>query len=194
VLTPRIRSALVILAASAGLGACTSFSPYGGIGVGVGSGYGSYGYDPYYGGYGRGSPYGYYGWYDGFYYPGAGYWIYDRYGHHHPITERQSDYWRNKLAKFREARGAQATAEVKENWSGFSKQGKVSAPVAASGSAQADQRSLRQISEARRQAAQTERQQARSERQQARSERQESVRQQVQERRESRRASKPTDD
>ena len=52
VLTPRIRAALVVLAASAGLGACTTMGPYGGIAVGVGSqygygGYGGYGYEPY---------------------------------------------------------------------------------------------------------------------------------------------------
>ena len=52
-LNNRIRTALVVLAASAGLGACTNLGPYGGVGVGVGSGYGAYG-SPY--GYGYGSP------------------------------------------------------------------------------------------------------------------------------------------
>jgi hypothetical protein len=56
VLTPRIKAALVVLAASAGLSACTTYgSPYGGSSIGVGVGYGSpYGYG-YYGGY---RPYG----------------------------------------------------------------------------------------------------------------------------------------
>lgn len=198
-LNPRIRNALIVLAASAGLGACTGFGPYGGVGVGVGNyGYGGYGgYD----GYGYGSPYDsyyggypYYGWYDGFYYPGSGHWVYDHWGHPRPITEKQKSYWVNVIQKAREARGG--TLEAKENWSTFSKQGKVAAPVSvgASANAQADQRSARQVVETRRQQAQAERRQVQTERQQVRAERQESVRQQVMERREARRAGKSTDD
>jgi hypothetical protein len=205
VLNPRIRNALIVLAASAGLGACTGFGPYGGVGVGVGNyGYGGYGgYD----GYGYGSPYDsyyggypYYGWYDGFYYPGSGYWVYDHWGHPRPITEKQKSYWVNVIQKAREARGG--TLEAKENWSGFSKQGKVAAPVSVGGSgnaqgnanAQADPRSMRRVGEARSQQAQAERRQVQAERQQVRAERQEAVRQQVLERRESRRAGKSDDD
>lgn len=192
--TPRIRSALVILAASAGLAGCTNLGPYGGIGVGVGSGYGGYGYDPYYAGYGYGSGYGYnpYGWYNGFYYPGTGYWVYDPDRNRRELTPEERAYWneriRERMLAKRGVTGTTSTAAAKENWSGFNRRDQASAPVAASGNAggQADQRSIRQISEARRQ--------AQAERQQARSERQESVRQQVLERRESRRASKPTDD
>jgi hypothetical protein len=196
VLTPRIRTALVALAASAALAGCTNMGPYGGIGVGVSSGYGGYGYGDY--GYGYGSPYGgyyggypYYGWYDGFYYPGSGYWVYDPDGHPRPITDKQKGYWANLLAKARQANGASATAAIKENWSGFSKQGRVAAPVSvgATASGQADQKSVRQIAEARR-AAQVERRQVQAERQQARSEQRESARQQILERRESRRATR----
>ena len=197
-LTPRIRSALVALAASAALAGCTNMGPYGGIGVGVSSGYGGYGYGDY--GYGYGSPYGgyyggypYYGWYDGFYYPGSGYWVYDPDGHPRPITDKQKGYWANVLAKARQASGASATAAVKENWSGFSKQGRVAAPVSATASGQADQKSVRQIVEARR-AAQIERRQVQAERQQVRSEQRESARQQILERRESRRATKSGND
>jgi hypothetical protein len=191
VLTPRIRAALVVLAASAGLGACTNMGPFGGIGVGVGSSPYGYGYgSPY--GYGYGSPYGsyyagypYYGWYDGFYYPGSGYWIYDPDGNQFPITERQANYWTNVRKKFQEARGTTATADLKPNFSAFSAKARAGATIRGVDlNAQADQRSLQQIRDVRRQA-RIERQQAQSE---ARSERQQSVRQIIQERRETRRA------
>lgn len=212
---PHIRNALVAVAASAGLAACTSYGPYGGSSVGVGVSYGS----PY-GGYGYGSPYGYgygspyyasypyYGWYDGFYYPGAGYWTYDPWGYRHPITKRQSDYWSNLLKKFRDARGA--NAELKENFSGFEAQAK--APVTAD-----QRRSLesirqrvaaqraqdiapprgmeqRQMRVERQRELRSQRQQVRAERAQARSERRESIRQQVIERRQSRGTRRPSDD
>jgi hypothetical protein len=200
VLNNRIRTALVVLAASAGLGACTNFGPYGGVGVGVGSGYGSYG-SPYGYGYGYGDPYygSYYnryptyGWYDGFYYPGRGYWVYDPGGQAHPINEKQKSYWANILAKVREARGATATAETRENWSGFSTQGKVAAPISVESTAQADKPSRRQIVQARRQE-RLERQQSVVESQPARSESRSSIRQQIIERRAARRAAETSGD
>ena len=213
----RFRGALVALAASAGLAACTSYGPYGGSSVGVGVGYGS-GYGGY-GGYGYGSPYGYgygspyyasypyYGWYDGFYYPGAGYWLYDPWGHRHPITKRQSDYWRNMLEKFREARG---NVELKENFSGFEAQARAPATAEQQRSLEtirqrvAAQRaqdiapprgiSQRQMQVVRQQQMRSERQRVQTERQQVRSERQEAIRQQVIERRQSRGTRKSTDD
>ena len=225
----RISTALMVLAGSAALGACTAMGPYGGVGVGVGSGYGNpYGYgSPY--GYGYGSPYGqgiygyggypyssyyaghpYYGWYDGFYYPGAGYYVYDPYGGRYPITERQSRYWQNIRERFRKARGEQASAEVKENWTGFASRAKVAAPVngttdaTATATGTADQRALRQISESRQQARAERLERARAERververierqQQVRSENQDGIRQQILERREQRRTSRPTDE
>jgi hypothetical protein len=195
----RIRSALVVLAASAGLGACTGLGPYGGVGVGVSSGYGAYGY-PY--GYGYGSPYygsyynryPHYGWYDGFYYPGAGHWVYDPYGRYYPINEKQSRYWQEMLAKARAARGGTtATATARENWSGFGAQGKVAAPVSAGGTVQADEGSRRQIMQARRQQAQAESRQVRSEtRSEIRSETRSTIRQRIMEQRAARRAAQPS--
>lgn len=187
----RISTALVVLAASAGLAGCTNFGPYGGIGVGVGSGYGGYGYDPYYAGYGSGYGYApYYGWYNGFYYPGAGYWVYDPDRNRREMTPEERAYWR---ARFQSRFGNGAP---KENWEGFgtiarkSSLANSTATTSATAVGQADERSLRQVSEARRQ-----RQEAvRTERQQARSERQETIRQQVQERREARRAAKSGDE
>ena len=200
-LNHRIKAALVVLAASAGLSACSTYgSPYGGSGVGVSVGYGNqygYGYGSPYGGYGYGSPYyggyPYYGWYDGYYYPGMGGWIYDGGGRPYPITEKQSTYWRDMLRRHRERNG---TAQVTENWSGFTKQGAAAAATGGT-TATVDRDSRRQIMQARR-AAQIERQQQlRSERQdvssaraQARSERIESVRQQRIEQREERRRGK----
>jgi hypothetical protein len=193
VLNNRIRTALVVLAASAGLGACTNFGPYGGggIGVGYGSPYG-YGYgsgygNPYYGSYYGRNPY--YGWYDGFYYPGTGYWVYDPDGQPRPITEKQKSYWASVLQKFRQTQGA--NAQIKSNWDGFSTQGKVSAPVTVEGSAQADPRSLRELRAARRQA-QIERQQSQVQQQQTSSEsRGTSIRQIMRERAAARRAAQP---
>ena len=62
---------------------------YGGMSVGYGS--------PYYDDYAYG-PYGYspYGWYDGYYYPGSGYWMYDRRGDRHRWSDRQRDYWERR--------------------------------------------------------------------------------------------------
>ena len=87
-----LKTAALAIAAGVGLSGC-AYGPYGGLGVGVG--YGN-GYDGYYGNgyYGGGYPYGYagynspygygygspyYGWNNGYYYPGTGYYVYDRY-------------------------------------------------------------------------------------------------------------------
>jgi hypothetical protein len=211
VLNPRIKAALVVLAASAGLGACTTFgSPYGGSGVSVGLGYGSpygdYGYgSPY--GYGYGSPYGYgyggypyFGWHDGFYYPGSGYWMYDPWGHQHPITREQNHFWSEQLRKWRDAAGVQATTEVKQDFSAFRTRAKsgatipgvdldAQAQVHAQG--RADRRSVQQIDTVRRQAQVERMQQVRAQREaqaEARSERQQSMRQIIMEQREQRRS------
>lgn len=199
-LNSRVRGALVALAASAVLAGCTNFGPYGGIGVGVGSpygyGYGSdygynrYGYyDPYYARYGG---YPYYGWYNGYYYPGTGFWVYDPIGNPHPITDDQRSYWGNMLDKFRKARGTDA--EVKANWSGFREQAKASAAGTSGSNAQADQHSAHQIAAARRQARAERRQQARIERQQVQSQSAGSMREEMMERREARRARRSGDD
>ena len=68
----------------------SGYYSYGGpsISVGIGSGYGGY---PYYGGYGYGSPY--YGWYDDYYYPGTGYYVYDSYRRPHMWSDSQRSYW-----------------------------------------------------------------------------------------------------
>jgi hypothetical protein len=92
----RIRAAGLVIAASLGLSACMSPYGYSSVGVGVGSGgyYGDYGYGYPYGSYGYGYPS--YGWYDDFYYPGSGYYVYSRDGHRHRWTDAQRRYWESR--------------------------------------------------------------------------------------------------
>ncbi len=123
-------------------------SPFGGlsIGVGYGNGYGGYGYgrdcyDPYspYGGYGYGGydrygfpyggsgygscGYGYspFGWYDGFYYPGSGFYVYDQYRRRHVWSDAQKRYWSERVERARRTDGA-AAQPTREDWSGFRRQ------------------------------------------------------------------------
>jgi hypothetical protein len=96
-----VRPAL-LLAATAALGACSSYG-YGGSRVSVG--YSSGGYYPY--SYSR---YPYYGWYDGFYYPGTGYYIFDSYGRRHRWSDRHRHYWEGRRGGHRDSR---------DNWGGY---------------------------------------------------------------------------
>lgn len=82
------------------LGGC-AYDDYGYGGVNVGYGSGGY-YDPWYDGY-----YGYprYGWYDGFYYPGHGYWIYDRRGHRHHWSDKHRRHWEGRRDRDRDQAG-----------------------------------------------------------------------------------------
>ena len=96
----RLSSALLALTVSAGLAGCTygGFG-YGGVSVGVASG-GYYDDD-------------YYGWYDGFYYPGSGYYIYDRGGNRHRWDDHHRRHW--------EGRGQ--GRDGREHWAGFDRDG-----------------------------------------------------------------------
>ena len=213
-LTPRIRAALVVLAASAGLSACTSFGPYGG--VGVGGGYGSYGYDPYYSGYGYGSPYGYagygsqygygydpFGWYNGYYYPGSGNYCYDRDHHRRELTAEERAYWNARIQEHVRAKWGLngttgTTAVAKENWSGFNRPSGATGDTNATATAGTTNReAFRQHMLERQQAqqqARVERQQVQSERQQTRSERVEARQQSINERQEARRVRRGSSD
>lgn len=112
-----LRNLALAAVGAASLAGCASFDPYGGVGVGVGygspyyggygnyggyGGYGGYGYDPYagYGSYGSyggySSPYG--GWYQNYYYPGTGTYVYDRQRRRYPISDAQRRYWQQQRA------------------------------------------------------------------------------------------------
>lgn len=99
--------ALVALAAAAGLAGCT----YGGYDSGFSIGYGTGYYDDGYYGY-SGAP-AYYGWYDDYYYPGAGYYVYDRGGQRYRWNDRQRHYWQSRAERREDRR------EVRENWAGY---------------------------------------------------------------------------
>lgn len=100
------------------LGGCYD-DGYGYGGVSVGSGYygGGY-YDPYWnnGGYYPGG----YGWYDGFYYPGNGYYVYDRGGRRHRWSDTQRRYWeaRRGDGRWRGDRNWQGRPPRGGNWQG----------------------------------------------------------------------------
>jgi hypothetical protein len=126
----RIPYISLLAAGALALGGCA----YGDLGMGLGYGYGSpyygYGYgSPYYGGYYGSSYYGggYYGglgyggfgspfgWYDNYYYPGTGYYVYDSYRRPHVMTTTQRTYWSRRSPALRTS----STTRVRPNWSGF---------------------------------------------------------------------------
>jgi hypothetical protein len=122
----RLRSAALAIAASVGLSACVYDDGYGYGGLSVG--YGNAGYcDPYwddcYRGYGHGYGRSYYsqpywGWYNGFYYPGTGIYVYDSFRRPHRWNDRQSRYWIDRQRSFRHVdRGDRR--EFRENWRDF---------------------------------------------------------------------------
>ena len=169
---PRLRSVAIVLAAGIGLGGCATYSPFG-YGSGVSIGYGNHGYyDPYYGGYGYRAGYAPYGWYDGFYYPGAGYYVYDRYRNPYYWNDYQRRYWTVR----------QRDPSVREVWTDFARD-----HATRSGTSQVQPSSTARVverqttsrpervraSRSERAAARSERASARSERAAARSERRE---------------------
>lgn len=130
----RIPYISLLAAGALALGGCA----YGDLGMGLGygspyygSGYGSpyygYGYSsPYYGSYGYGGYGSYYGgyggympygWYDDYYYPGSGYYVYDSYRQPHIWTNTQQRYWtqRERVARNSGTR----TRVTTPNWSAF---------------------------------------------------------------------------
>jgi hypothetical protein len=125
----RLRAAALALTAAAGLSACTTPYGYSGVSLGVGNGY----YGSSYGGYGYGYPdygygYGYpassyryspFGWYDDYYYPGTGFYVYDSYRRPHRWTDAQRRYW---TVRREQALTTTTTRPiVSQNWSGFSR-------------------------------------------------------------------------
>jgi hypothetical protein len=115
-----------------GLGYGSPYGTYGSYGYGSPYGYSSYGSYGGYGGYGYGSPYGYgmygsgygygygspYGWYDNYYYPGTGYYVYDSYRQPHVMTTTQRQYWVSRTPALRTTT---TRTNVRPNWSGFNR-------------------------------------------------------------------------
>jgi hypothetical protein len=96
--SPRIGLAALAFAATAALGGCADGYGYGGVSAGYGSGY----YDD-----------GYYGWYGDYYYPGTGYYVYDRDRRPHRWNDGQRRYWEGR----RGHRGNRG--DIRDNWQGF---------------------------------------------------------------------------
>lgn len=93
-----LRAAALAATAFLGLSACSTYGDYGYGGrtsYSVGLGYGS---GPYY------------GWYDDYYYPGSGYYVYDRVGRRHSWTDSQRRYWEGRRGDRRE------NWRNRENW------------------------------------------------------------------------------
>lgn len=119
-----LRAAAVVVAA-VGLSGCAYNGLYSGISVGYGNaGY----YDPYYGyGYGAGYPgYGYglsyapyWGWYDNFYYPGTGFYVYDIYRRPHRWTDAQRRYWEIRRQRALATGTASQPVVIRDNWGEF---------------------------------------------------------------------------
>lgn len=106
---------------SLGTAACTDGYGYGGVGLGYGSGYVA---DPYYagdyygdgwgggwGGYGAGYGGLGYGWYNNFYYPGTGVYVYDR--------DRRPYRWNGAQQRYWQSRPGWNRPGVRANWNDF---------------------------------------------------------------------------
>jgi hypothetical protein len=141
----RLRAAAIALATGLGLAGCTTpygsgislgygngYDPYYANGYGYGAGYGYPGYGAGYPGYGYGMGYPgygygfspYWGWYDGFYYPGTGYYVYDRDRHPHDMNDDQKSHWfklRERALATTTTRSTSQPVVIRENWSDFSR-------------------------------------------------------------------------
>lgn len=113
---------ILAIAAAAGLSltACTDGYGYSGVSVGYGGygGYGGYAGDPYgYDGFGSfGSPY--WGWYGDYYYPGTGYYVYDRDRRPHRWNNGQRAYWEGRRRNWRGDRPG-----GRPNWGDYDRRG-----------------------------------------------------------------------
>jgi hypothetical protein len=59
----------------------------------------------------------YYVWYNDYYYPGTGYYVYDTYRRPHVMTTTQRQYWSTRSPALRTT---STRTSVRPNWSGFS--------------------------------------------------------------------------
>ncbi len=105
-MTHPVRTIVFVATAALGLGACSTYDDrY------YGSGYYGGGY------YERGNATraypAYYGWYNDFYYPGVGHYVYSRGGDRYRWNDATRRYWEARRAHYRDRR------EWREDWSGY---------------------------------------------------------------------------
>jgi hypothetical protein len=101
--------AAIGLAGVTALGGCAYDDGYYG-GVSVGSGYYGGGYYDDYWGPGYYGPT--YGWYNDYYYPGSGYYVYDRGGRRHRWNEGQQRYWEGRRGQAQQGEHWRARMKV----------------------------------------------------------------------------------
>jgi hypothetical protein len=97
-----LRLPALVLASTLGLSACAYGDGYGYGGVSVGYGGGGY-CDPYFddcygGGYGYNDPW--YGWYDNYYYPGWGVFVYDQWRRPYRWSDNHRRYWEQRRSRW----------------------------------------------------------------------------------------------
>jgi hypothetical protein len=105
--TPRLRALALAATAGAALAGCSEYDTGYGYGYGRPYGYGSSYYGRSYSPYSYYTPY--YGWYDNYYYPGVGVYIYDRSGSRYQWNDTYRNYWQ----------GRRTGGNYRENWSGY---------------------------------------------------------------------------
>ena len=94
----RLSASALLLASGLALSGCVSYDD--GYGYGYGSvsvGYGSRGCDPYWDDCYYGQAYDpWYGWYGDYYYPGIGFYVYDRFGRRYTWSDDYRRYWEGR--------------------------------------------------------------------------------------------------
>lgn len=101
---PRIALAALALIGGVSLSGCNQGYGYSGVSLGYAGGYGG----PVYGN-------SYWGWNGGYYYPGSGVYVYDRYRRPLRWNGAQQAYWEGRRAGWQGARNAQ----IRDNWRDF---------------------------------------------------------------------------
>lgn len=98
----RLAAVAAAVGLTIGLGGCMGDYGYGGVGY-ASSYYDDYGYGGYGPSYAYGSPYG--GWYNNFYYPGTGVYVFDRGGRRTRWNDGQRRYWEGRRGNWQGQRG-----------------------------------------------------------------------------------------